>query len=92
LFSAFPISSDYIVVSPRFSKIFSEPLNYPWQRTNKIDVYVTEKVVEGVSRYMSTEVNLSDYHFNNETCLANFFPDNGFLLDLCSTNKQANEY
>jgi hypothetical protein len=29
LFSGFPISSDYIVVSARFSKIFSEPLKYP---------------------------------------------------------------
>jgi hypothetical protein len=92
LFSGFPTmstSSDYIVVSPRFIQRLSEPLKYPSQRTNKIDDFLTKKVIEWVSRYMATQVNISDYHFNNQTCLATFLPDNGFLLDYVPrTNKR----
>ena len=88
-FSTMSTSSDYIVVSPRFIHTLSKPFNYPSQRTNKIDLFLTQKVIEWVSRYMATVVNVSDYHFNNQTCLATFLPDNGYLLDYVPrTNKR----
>ena len=84
LFAGFPdISSspNYVAITPRFIQNFSTPLIYPSQRTNTIDAFLTEKVVEWVSRHMATQVNVSDFYASHQTCLATFLPDNGFLLD-----------
>jgi glycine/D-amino acid oxidase-like deaminating enzyme len=84
LFAGFPntsISSNYISISPRFIRNLSKPLIYPSQRTNTIDAFLTQKVIEWVSRNMATQVNVSDYYTSNQTCLATFLPDNRFLLD-----------
>jgi hypothetical protein len=84
LFAGFPsisTSSNYVAITPRFIRNLAEPLMYPSQRTNTIDVFLTQKVIEWVSRNMATQVNVSDYYSSNQTCLASFLPDNGFLFD-----------
>ena len=53
---------------------------HPSQRINTIDIFLTQKVIEWVSRNMATQVNVSDYYSSTQTCLATFLPDNGFLL------------
>ncbi len=84
LFAGFPsisTSSNYVAITPRLIRNLSEPLIYPSQRINTIDVFLTQKVIEWVSRNMATQVNVSDYYSSNQTCLATFLPDNGFLFD-----------
>ncbi len=83
-FSTTLISSNYIAISPRFIKNLSKPLIYPSQRTNTVDTFLTQKVIEWVLRHMATQVNVSDYYSSTQTCLAIFLPDNGFLLDYVS--------
>jgi hypothetical protein len=80
-FSTTLISSNYIAILPRFIKNLSKPLIYPSQRTNTVDTFLTQKVIEWVLRHMATQVNVSDYYTSNQTCLATFLPDNRFLLD-----------
>ncbi|CAF2701584.1 unnamed protein product [Rotaria sp. Silwood2] len=83
-------STDYITLLPRFIKDFSKPLMYPSQKKNIIDTFLTQKVIAWVSRYMTTEVNVSDYYWSSTTCLATFLSDNGFLLDyIPGTNRKA---
>jgi hypothetical protein len=84
LFAGFPsisTSSNYVSITPRFIRNLFAPLIYPSQRTNTIDDFLTQKVIEWVSRNMPTQINVSDYYSSNQTCLATFLPDNGFLLD-----------
>ena len=84
LFVGFPVispSSNYIAITPRFIENFSKTLMYPSQETNEVDAFLTQKVIEWVSRHMSAQVNVSDYYASNQTCLATILPDNGFLLD-----------
>jgi glycine/D-amino acid oxidase-like deaminating enzyme len=80
-FSTASTSSDYVAFSPHFIRNLSNPLIYPSQRTNTIDTLLTKKVIEWISRHMAMQVNVSNYDFSNQTCLATFLPDNGFLLD-----------
>ena len=70
-----------MIISPRFIRNLSTPLIYPSQQTNKIDDFLTQKVIEWVSHNMATQVNISDYYASTQTCLATFLPDNEFLLD-----------
>ena len=84
LFFGYPkisISSNYVIISPRFIRNLSTPLIYLSQQTNKIDDFLTQKVIEWVSHNMATQVNISDYYVSTQTCLATFLPDNEFLLD-----------
>ena len=84
LFVGFPsisTSSNYVAITPRYIKNPSALLTYSSQEVNKINELFKEKVIEWVSRHMSTQINVSDYYSNNETYLATFLPDNGFLLD-----------
>ncbi len=72
--------SNYMAISLRSIRNLSNPLIYPSQWTNTIDVFLTQKVTEWIWRNMATEVNVSDYYFSNQTCLATFLPDTGFSL------------
>ncbi|CAF4820775.1 unnamed protein product [Rotaria sp. Silwood1] len=47
---------DYIVVKPNFIQNMSSPLLYPSQRTNKIDSFLTEKVIDWVSRRIPVSI------------------------------------
>lgn len=82
-------TSDYIMIAPNFIRNMSQPLLYPNERTNHVDPFLTEKVIEWISKNMRNLVNSSDYMINNRTCLASFLPDNGFLFDyIPNTNNQ----
>lgn len=80
-FSTASMSSNYIAITPRFIANLSQPLIYPSQRTNTVDLFLTQKVIEWVSRTMATQINVSDYYSSYQTCLATFLPDNQFLFD-----------
>jgi hypothetical protein len=71
------------VTTPRNSLI------YPSQKTNIIDPFITQKVIEWISRHMSVLINVSDYYSYNQTYLSPFLPGNGYLLDYVPrTNKR----
>jgi monoamine oxidase/glycine/D-amino acid oxidase-like deaminating enzyme len=92
LFAGFSIAdstSDYIVIEPNFIQNLSNSLVYPWQQTNIIDPFITQKVIEWVSSHMRTMINASDYYSNNQTYLSTFIPGSEFLLDyIPQTNKR----
>jgi hypothetical protein len=91
LFAGFSIdpTSDYIIIKPNFIRNLSNPLIYPSQKTNIIDPFITQKVIEWISRHMSVLINVSDYYSYNQTYLSPFLPGNGYLLDYVPrTNKR----
>ncbi|CAF2880612.1 unnamed protein product, partial [Rotaria sp. Silwood2] len=76
-----PDQSGYLRIEPRINPVNMQPINSPYNRTNKPDKQILDRMLTWVSQHLSQTINLTSPIMPTDTTLDSMLSDGGFILD-----------